>query len=342
MKSLVDERREKQHDWRATKRMETLMTTFAGFPRLGLMTAPAVFWPTLLGLSFLAAGIITYRSELRAPTSLRTFGLVALGPMLVAASLAAFAGEHFTAAASLAGLVPKWLPARLFIAYFVGVAHLAAASSFVARRYIRWSAFFLAVMFALFVLLMDLPAAVAHPTNRIFWILAARETTFAIGALALCGSATTERWPQAATRLAAIARIWIASVLVFYGIEHVLHPEYTPGVPSSALTAAWLPLPLGVAYATGILLIGCGIAMLGGRYASSAAALCGTLMVALTLALYVPQFFLARNTSQQVTAINFVFDTLLFAGMMFAISGVIANTDSQVSARSREASVFAT
>jgi uncharacterized membrane protein len=113
-------------------------------------------------------------------------------------------------------------------------------------------------------------------------------------------------------------------------------------VPSSALTAAWVPLPLGVVYATGILLIGCGIAMLVGRYASSAAAVCGSLMVALTLALYVPQFFLARNTSQQVTAINFVFDTLLFAGMMFATSGAIANTESQVIARSREASVFAT
>src|ERR1700730_14832793 len=91
------------------------------------------------------------------------FGLVALGPTFVAAALAAFAGEHFTAATSLAALVPKWLPARVFIAYFVGVAHLAAALSFVARRYIRWSTIGLAVMFGLFVLLMDLPGAIRRP-----------------------------------------------------------------------------------------------------------------------------------------------------------------------------------
>src|SRR5256885_11438973 len=120
------------------------------------MTTSAVFWPTLLGLLFLAAGTITYRPDFHAGTSRDAFGLVVFGPAFVAAALAAFAGEHFTAAASLATLVPKWMPGRLFIAYFVGVAHLAAATSFVARRYIRWSSLGLAVMFGLFVLLMDL------------------------------------------------------------------------------------------------------------------------------------------------------------------------------------------
>src|SRR5258708_21183781 len=124
---------------------------------------PTVFWPTLLGLSFLAAGVIAYRRDLRAAAPRDAFGLVAFGPVFVAAGLAALAGEHFTLAATLATLVPKWLPARLFIAYFVGVAHLAAALSFVARRYMKWSTLALAVMFALFVLLMDLPAAIARP-----------------------------------------------------------------------------------------------------------------------------------------------------------------------------------
>jgi uncharacterized membrane protein len=280
--------------------------------------------------------MITYRQDFRAAGSREAFGLVVLGPTFVAASLAVFAGEHFTATATLATLVPKWLPARMFIAAFVGVAHLAAALSIVARRYIRWSAICLAVMFALFVLLMDLPAAVAHPTNRIFWILAARETTFAIGALALFGANIIGRWPHASTRVAAIARIWTATVLVFYGIEHVFHPEYSPGVPSSAVTAAWVPLPLAIAYATGALLIGFGIAMLVEKYAAAAAARCGLLMLLLTLALYVPQFFLARSVSQRVTAINFVFDTLLFAGMMLVISRAILSTESRAIATPRE------
>ena len=126
---------------------------------------PTVFWPTLLGLSFLAAGVIAYRRDFRTVATRDAFAVVVLGPTFVAAALAAFAGEHFTAATSLAALVPKWLPARVFIAYFVGVAHLAAASSYVARRYVRWSTIGLAVMFALFVLLMDLPAAIALRSN---------------------------------------------------------------------------------------------------------------------------------------------------------------------------------
>lgn len=293
------------------------------------MIAPSVFWPTLLGLSFLAAGIITYHRDLHAAAPHEAFGLAALGPTLVAASLAAFAGEHFTAARSLAQLVPKWMPARLFIAYFVGVAHLAAALSFVARRYIRWSAIFLAIMFGLFVLLMDLPGALEHPAARLSWILAARETTFAMGALALFGTAIRERRPQALKTLAAITRIWAAGVLIFYGVEHVLHPEYSPGVPDSKLTSAWVPLPLAIAYVTGILLIAFGIAMLARKFAGSGAALGGLLMVLLTLALYVPEFFLARSVSQQVTAINFVFDTLLFAGTMFVIANAIRDSESR-------------
>ncbi len=235
---------------------------------------PVVFWPTLLGLSFLAAGVITYRRSSSAAVSRDAFGLVALGPAFVAAALAAFAGEHFTAAANLATLVPKWLPARLFIAYFVGVAHLAAASSYAARRYLRWSTIGLAVMFGLFVLLMDLPAAIAHPTIVITWILAARQVTFAIGALALFATETRSRSPQSSRTIATIARSWTASVLIFYGIHHIVHPEYTPGVPSTVLTAAWVPFPLPIAYVTGLLLIAFGIAMFIPKYASAAAARC--------------------------------------------------------------------
>jgi len=92
------------------------------------MTAPAVLSPTLLGLSFLVAGTFTYRRDLiTASTSRGVFGLVALGPACIAASLAAFGGEHFMAASSLAELVPKWLPGRLFIPSLVGVARLTAA-----------------------------------------------------------------------------------------------------------------------------------------------------------------------------------------------------------------------
>jgi len=289
------------------------------------VTDPAAFWPGVLGISFLVVGIFTHRRDFQSG-SRDAFALTAFGPVFVAAALAAFAGEHFTAAAALAQIVPKWMPSRLFIAYFVGVAHLAAALSFVARRYIRCSALGLALMFALFVLLMDLPAAVTHPAIRMSWSLAARETTFAIGALALFATATRASRPHRAATLATIARIWTAGVLVFYGVENVLYPQFSPGVPDTTPTPAWIPLPMLIAYATGILLVACGIAMFVKKYSSAAAAGCGLLMTLLTVALYTPQWVIARGVSQQVTAINFVFDTLLFAGTVLVISRAISET----------------
>lgn len=287
------------------------------------MTAPAVFWPVLLGVVFLVAGVLSYRREVRVASSSEAAGLLALGPAFVAASLAAFAGEHFTAAPTIASMVPKWLPAPLFIAYFVGVAHLAAATSFVAKRLVRWAALCLALMFALFVLLMDLPSAIVHPAARINWSLAARETTFAVGALALFALETRNRRPGSSKVIVVIARLWTAAVLVFYGIENLLYPQYSPGVPDMVPAPSWIPLPIVVASVTGLLLIAFGVAMFVERYAAGAAAASGWLMVVLTVALYVPQLFIARDVSAHVLALNFIFDTLLFGGMMLVVGSAI-------------------
>lgn len=293
------------------------------------MISPPSFWPSALGVGFLLAGLCTYRRDLLAESSASQLPLVALGPVFVAASLAAFAGEHFTAARSLSQLVPKWMPARVFIAYFVGVAHLAAALSFVVRRCIRWSAIFLAIMFALFVLLLHLPGAIGHPAVRIFWIVSVRETTFTLGALSLFATALRNRSPMLASRLAAVARVWTGLVLIFFGLENILYPQYSPGVPDTQPTASWVPLPLVIAYVTGILLTVFGVAMLVRKFAASAGRIGGLLMLLLTIVLYVPQYFLARNVGERVTAINFIFDTLLFAGTLLVITKAILDSQSK-------------
>ena len=117
--------------------------------------------------------------------------------------------------------------------------------------------------------------------------------------------------------------------LVYFGIENILHPQFSPGVPSQKPTASWVPLPHIIAYLTGILLIVFGLAMFVRKYASSAGTSAGVLMLALTLALYVPDLFLASSVSQQVTAINFVADTLLFAGTLFVIAKAILDSESR-------------
>lgn len=56
----------------------------------GAMTAPAVFWPTVLGVSFLAAGFLTYKRDLLMPTSRSIFRLAALGPTIIASIAGSF------------------------------------------------------------------------------------------------------------------------------------------------------------------------------------------------------------------------------------------------------------
>jgi uncharacterized membrane protein len=133
-----------------------------------------VVWPSALGLSFFTAGLCTYRGDLFGRASSGLSRILSLGAVFIVAALATFAGEHFTLTRDLAQLVPKWLPQRVFITYFVGVALIAAALSFVARRCMRRSAPLLALIFALFVLLLHLPNAIAHSGTRIYWVFAPR------------------------------------------------------------------------------------------------------------------------------------------------------------------------
>ncbi len=298
------------------------------------MIAPAVFWPCALGSTFFAAGIYMYRRDLLDRSSRPSAGILALGPVFIAAALAAFAGEHFTVSQELLPMVPKWLPARLGIVYFVGVAHLAAALSFVTRRCLRWSTFLLGVMFALFVLLLHGPGAIRHPGIRIAWIVAVRETTYSLGALALFSIVVREQWPGVSKGLAAAARIWSGMVIVYYGVDHFLHPQFSPGVPDTKITASWVPLPHLLAYVTGILLIAFGIALVLKKSASTAAKFAGLLMLVLTVVLYLPEFFLAQGVSQQVEGINFVADTLLFSGTMLAIANAIVAGEGKPRGRS--------
>src|SRR5580658_9291648 len=93
--------------------------------------------------------------------------LILLGPLFYAAPLAAFGTEHFTLTEDIASLVPAWIPWHEFWAYFVGACFIAAAVSLVTRVQARLAASLLALNFFLFVALMDVPAWIQSPRDRI-------------------------------------------------------------------------------------------------------------------------------------------------------------------------------
>jgi uncharacterized membrane protein len=238
--------------------------------------------------------------------------ILVLGPVCEAVALAIFAAEHFLLARELSGIVPRWLPGPLFWTYFVGVALLAAAISFIAWRCVRWSATLLALLFLIIVATIDLPNLPMHTHERLFWTLTVRETAFAGGAMVLAGSL----WPRGQTAgntLIRVGRLIVACTFVFYAIEHFLFPLFVPGVPLEKMIPAWVPAPMLLSYFVGITLFVAGIGLMFRRTQSLAAASAGTVLLLLTMFFYIPILAIEIHSPLAVEGVNYVGDTLLFA-----------------------------
>ena len=278
----------------------------------------SVFWPWFAGLIILAGGLVRFARSSRGAQGLDRW--IQLGPVFVAAPLAVFGAEHFVAARFIAQMVPVWIPARLFWAYFVGCALLAAAISFAVMRAVRWSATLLGVMFLLIVFMLHLPNALAHPGSRLAWTFALRETAFAGGAWAFASEMLGDSHGRIRVFMVTFGRCALASAVLFFGVEQMLHPEFTPGVPDVKLTPAWVPWHALWGYPAGGLLLLTGAALLFHIRPRMAAALIGAVMILLTLSLFLPILALTRDSTQLIDAINYVADTLMFGGTALLVA----------------------
>ncbi len=279
-------------------------------------------WGMLVaGVAALVAGLVLARARFRAASGAEK--VLVLGPVFEAVALAIFAAEHFLAARDLMPIVPRWLPGPLFWTYFVGAALLAAAISFIAWRHVRWSAALLALLFLIIVATVDLPNLPSQVHDRIFWTLTVRESCFAGGAMVLAGSVWPGgSWPSIA--LVRVGRGIVAATMVFYAIEHLLFPRFMPGVPLEKLTPAWVPAPAMIAYFVGIILLLGGVGLLIRPTIRIAAAGAGTILVLLTAFFYGPIMVMEIHSALAVEGINYVGDTLLFAGTVL-LAGLAAD-----------------
>ena len=284
------------------------------------MLSSTNFWMGFAGLIYLAAGVLILRKEIRAARGLDK--LITLGGVLIAVPLAVFAAEHFRAAKFLQNLVPSWMPAHLFWAYFVGCALLAAATSLTVRKFVRLSSTLLGLMFFLFVCMIHIPNALAHPQDRFMWAVALRDLSFAGGAWALAGLHRRVSSPQLSKWMILFGRIVIAMAAIFFATEHFLHPAFAPGVPLEKISPSWVPLPRAWGYLAGAILLAAGIALALNKKSRIAAASMGALMTVLTLFPYLLILILAHaaSTPEITEAINYVADTLLFAGAALALA----------------------
>src|SRR5450631_2581784 len=118
------------------------------------------------------AGIVIFAVALwAAKTDIARAGgldkVVALSNLCVAVPLAVFGALHVSAVKFVLPIVPSYMPWRLFWAYFVGIALLAASLSIATKIQVRWSGLLFGIMMFLFVAMLHLPRALASPKDRV-------------------------------------------------------------------------------------------------------------------------------------------------------------------------------
>jgi uncharacterized membrane protein len=286
------------------------------------------FWMGFAGLIYLVAGVFILRKEISVARGWDK--LILLAAVFIAVPLAIFAPEHFRGPEFVGNMVPSYMPARSFWPYFIGCALLAAATSLTFRKYMRLSSSLLGLMFFLFVCMIYLPSALRHPNSRFAWIYALRDLSFCAGAWALAGLYSRASSPQLSKWMILFARFVIAIAAIFYGLQHFLHPDFAPGVPLELKMPPWVPLPSVWAYLAGAILLVAGIFLALNKKPRVAAASIGALMTVLTLFPYMVMLVRAHGAPEFNEAINYVADTLLYAGAALALASALPDDPDRV------------
>jgi hypothetical protein len=155
------------------------------------------------------------------------------------------------------------------------------------------------------------------------WAVALRDLAFAGGAWAFAGSQTRQSPIRGSNWLILIGRFCIAIPVVFFGVEHFLHPEFAPVVPLSKLTPAWIPFRLFWGDLTGAVLLVSGTGMLFMRKPRICATWLGAWITLIVLFIYLPIFAAGDQPRELSEGMNYFGDTLLFGGMVLQLAAAL-------------------
>jgi uncharacterized membrane protein YphA (DoxX/SURF4 family) len=246
--------------------------------------------------------------------------LILLGPLFYALPIAAFGTEHFMLTRIIASIVPAWIPWHMFWAYFVGACLIAAAFSLVTGIQTRLAASLLALLFFLFVALMDAPAWTHQPTNRFATALMLRELAFSGGPLGLAVSLTPQN-QRCARAFAIVARCFVAIPILYYSVEQFLHADHVPGIPLELVPPAWIHGHVLVTYLTAGVYAVAGPLLLIGWKPRAAATAIGAIVLFGILAVYLPLGIVERASLD--LGVNYPMDTLMFCGTVLMLAAAM-------------------
>ena len=279
------------------------------------------------GIALFLIGVLATKNEITKARGLDK--LAALSNLCFAIPLAVFGAEHFTIAQAIMEIVPPYMPLRLVLVYFIGCALIAASLSIATKIGVRWSGLLFGIMMFLFVAMIHLPGAL-RANNRILWVIVLREMSFGGGGWILAGNAWGGLRGQGKGLLITVGRILIALTLMFFGIEHFLHPLALPGVPLAKLMPTWIPVRALIDYVTGAALFVAGACIVLNRKTRIVATYLGGWILLLVIVIYGPVLILALSdpsTGVKLEGINYFADTLLFTGAILALANATPRSD---------------
>jgi uncharacterized membrane protein len=292
----------------------TIFAEFLAFSNTATLMSAA-------GLALLAIGLFAAKNDIIQARGIDN--VVALIRLCFALPLAVFGAEHLSSPQSLLAGVPSYMPWRMFWVYFVGFALIAASLSIAVKRQVRWSGLLFGAMMFLFVAILHLPGAIAAG-GRIPWTIVFREMSFGGGGWVLAGIAMRDECEGQGKSFIMVGRVAIAITVVFFGVQHFLHPLGLPGVPLVKQMPSWIPLRVFIDYVTGAFLMVAGVCFLLNRKTRMAATYLGVWILLLVVVIYGPVLIGALtdpSSGVQVEGVNYFADTLLFGGAILSLAG---------------------
>jgi uncharacterized membrane protein YphA (DoxX/SURF4 family) len=146
----------------------TLWLVLLQLPRVVVAPSNFVAWLGVAEIGAIAIGAIMldFSTAVREIRHGRLAARIAFG-----CCACIFGASHFVYAQFTASMVPTWLQAPLFWAYFTGTAHAAAGVAFIRGRFVKLASVLLAAMCVGFAVLLHLPRVMAAPTSHAEWAM---------------------------------------------------------------------------------------------------------------------------------------------------------------------------
>ena len=282
-------------------------------------------WLHLAAVVLFAFGlVVTLR---RKTTAVRGMGnLVRFGSVFFAVPLAVFGMQHFALFDTVKFAVPAYMPARFFWAYLVGAALIAACLSILTEIHADLAALLVGIMLFLFVLMIYVPNLIKNPGDRFAITVPLRDLALSGGALSLAAVLGSVGRGRSARWLLEVGRGFFGGPMLYFGVEHFLHPAFAPGMPFPLLAPAWIPGHVVWAYATGTVLVACGFSILANKHAQAAATWLGAAFLVLVVLIYLPMEIVHPSIAIS-GELDYVADTLAMSGAALLVARAMAGSN---------------